>query len=117
MRMLRFDTTLTSRFQELRGDLLLQLDGREIAGSLTIGKQQSFLQGKMLRKNRYVASLRLKTETYQEDCDIVLRVRENGYVRGYIMGEWDGWTLEGDAAEVPPARAFSPGMPAEEINQ
>lgn len=114
MRILRFGTTITSRFQELQGELLLQLDGANISGSLTIGNQQSFLQGKMLRKNRYVASLRLKTEAYQEDCDLVLRIRENSYVRGYIMGEWDGWILEGDAAEPP--QAFSAGILPEEKN-
>lgn len=101
MQIMRFHTTIKSRFQELRGMLVLQIDRAEVSGSLTIGERQSYFQGRMLRKNRYAAALRLKTEIYEEDCDMLLRVRDGASVHGSIIGEWEGWSLEGAAAGEP----------------
>ena len=44
-----------------------------------------------------------KTEVYEEDCDMLLRVREPGAIRGSIVGEWASWSLEGSAVPASPA--------------
>lgn len=103
MRISRFQTVLRDQFQELRGELTLRVEGTDVSGSLEIGGRQSYFQGKMLRKNRYAAAVRLKTEVYEEDCDMLLRVREPGAIRGSIVGEWASWSLEGSAVPTSPA--------------
>ena len=102
MRITRFQAVLRDRFQELSGELTLRVEGTDVSGSLEIGGQQSYFQGKMLRKNRYAAAIRLKTGVYEEDCDMLLRVREPGSIRGSIVGEWGSWSLEGSAVPEPP---------------
>ncbi|WP_298019503.1 hypothetical protein [uncultured Dysosmobacter sp.] len=102
MRILRFHTTVKNRYQETQGELTLQIDRADIFGSLTLDGRQSYFQGKMLRKNRYAASLRFKTEVCEEDCDMLLRVRENGSIRGSIIGDWEDWSLKGTAAAAEP---------------
>lgn len=108
MRISRFQTVLRDQFQELRGDLTLRVEGTDVSGSLEIGGRQSYFQGKMLRKNRYAAAIRLKTEVYEEDCDMLLRVREPGVIRGSVVGEWASWSLEGSAVPESPTDR-SPG--------
>ena len=110
MRISHFQTVLRDQFQELNGVLTLRVEGTEVSGSLEIGGRQSYFQGKTLRKNRYAAAVRLKTEVYEEDCDMLLRVREPGAVRGSIVGEWASWSLEGSAV---PASPTGPGAGAE----
>ena len=99
MRALRFKVMIRGPFQEMQGDLLLQLDQTDVSGSLQIGDQSSYFQGRVLRRNRYAASIRLKTAVYEEECDMLLRVQDTRTIRGSIMGEWGSWTLEGTAAE------------------
>lgn len=118
MRILRYHITIKSRFQEMQGELALQLDKADLFGSLTIEGHQSYFQGKMLRKNRYAASLRFKTEIYEEDCDMLLRTREPGGIHGSIIGEWENWSLKGTAvAEEPFMQAASQDSPLLEKNQ
>lgn len=105
MRIMRFQTTIRDRFQEMRGELILQIDRTDISGSLTIGERQSYLQGKVLRKNRYAAAIQLRTDIYEEDCDMLLRVRNTDSIHGSIIGEWGRWTLEGTAATEPDLQA------------
>lgn len=103
MRTQRFKITLRGAFQETEGELFLQLEQAEVAGSLRIGDRESYFRGRMLRRNRYAASVRLKTAVYEEDCDMLLRVQEGKTIRGSIMGAWETWTLEGTAEEPSPA--------------
>ena len=71
--------------------------------SFFLFRHEADFQGRMLRRNRYAAALRLKTDVYEEDCDMLLRVQPSGALRGSVMGEWGTWTLEGTAAEDLPA--------------
>ena len=100
MRELQADVALRGRFQEMRGQLLLRIEGTEVSGTLRIGDRSSYFQGRALRRNRFAASLRLRTEVYEEDCDMLLRLREPATLRGFIMGEWGTWTLESAPAEA-----------------
>ena len=70
MRILRYHITLKGQFQEVEGELTLQVDGTDVSGSVNLDGSQSYFQGKMLRKNRYAASMRLKTKILEEDCDM-----------------------------------------------
>ena len=101
MRVQRYHLTIQGPFQELRGELLLQVDRTDVSGSLQVGDRRSYFQGKALRRNRYAAAVRLRTDVYEEDCDMLLRVRDAGAIRGSILGEWGTWTLEGTAEAEP----------------
>ena len=107
MRVLRYGVTLRGEVQELRGTMLLRLEGTEVSGALRLGEQESYLQGRVLRRHRIAAAVRLRTEVYEEDCDMLLRLREPEGVRGTVLGEWGSWTLEGSAlsAETAPEPA------------
>ena len=61
MRILRYHITLKGQFQEVEGELTLQVDRTDVSGSVNLDGTQSYFQGKMLRKIRYAASMRLKT--------------------------------------------------------
>ena len=99
MRVQRYHITIQGPFQELRGELLLQVDRTDVSGSLQVGDRRSYFQGKTLRRNRYAAAVRLRTEVYEEDCDMLLRLQEPGTVRGTVIGARDTWTIEGAGAE------------------
>ena len=103
MRAQRYHITMQGPFQNMEGELLLQLDRTEVSGCVQVWDRSSYFQGRMLRRNRYAAALRLKTDVYEEDCDMLLRVQPSGALRGSVMGEWGTWTLEGTAAEDLPA--------------
>ena len=105
MRILRYHITLKGQFQEVEGELTLQVDGTDVSGSVNLDGSQSYVQGKMLRKNRYAASMRLKTKILEEDCDMLLRLCGQDAIRGSIVGEWGDWTLEGATAAPPPGEA------------
>ena len=106
MRDMRFDVTVRGPFQEAAGTLLVQIDGTQVSGTLRLGGQASYFQGRVLRRNRFAAAVRLRTEVYEEDCDMLLRLQDSGAVRGSLIGEWSTWTLEGTgAAEPAPAEA------------
>ena len=98
MRILRYHITLKGQFQEVEGELTLQVDRTDVSGSVNLDGSQSYFQGKMLRKNRYAASMRLKTKILEEDCG-------QDAIRGSIVGEWGDWTLEGATAAPPPGEA------------
>ena len=102
MRILRYHITLKGQFQEVEGELTLQVDRTDVSGSVNLDGSQSYFQGKMLRKNRYAASMRLKTKILEEDCDMLLRLCGQDAIRGSIVGEWGDWTLEGAIAAPPP---------------
>ena len=102
MRTLHYEVALRGPFQEMRGTLLLQISGTEVSGTLRLGERPSYLQGRVLRRNRIAAAVRLKTEVYEEDCDLLLRLREPDGLLGSMIGEWGTWTLEGSAAKAGP---------------
>ena len=52
MRILRYHITLKGQFQEVEGELTLQVDRTDVSGSVNLDGSQSYFQGKMLRKNR-----------------------------------------------------------------
>ena len=99
MRSLRYAVTVRGPLQETGGELLLQIDGTQVSGTLRIGGQASYFQGRVLRRNRFAAAVRLRTEVYEEDCDMLLRLQEPGTVRGTVIGARDTWTIEGAGAE------------------
>ena len=100
MRNLRFAVTIRGPLQKMTGELLLQIDGTQVSGTLRTGEQSSYFQGRMLRRNRFAAAVRLRTEIYEEDCDMLLRLQEPGTVRGSVIGARDTWTIEGTGTEV-----------------
>ena len=100
MRNLRFAVTIRGALQKMTGELLLQIDGTQVSGTLRTGEQSSYFQGRMLRRNRFAAAVRLRTEIYEEDCDMLLRLQESGTVRGSVIGARDTWTIEGTGTEA-----------------
>ena len=76
MRILRYHITLKGPFQEVEGELTLQVDGTDVSGSVNL-----------------------------EDCDMLLRLCGQDAIRGSIVGEWGDWTLEGATAAPPPGEA------------
>ena len=69
MKKMWFSVILESQTGPKMGEPAFQTDETNLSGYLTIAGQKSYLQGKVLRKNHYVASLRLRTGNGEEECD------------------------------------------------
>ena len=70
MKKMWFSVILKGQAGPRTGELTFQTDETDLSGYLTIAGRKSYLQGKVLRKNHYVASLRLKTGDGEEECDM-----------------------------------------------
>jgi hypothetical protein len=101
MKKMWFSVILKGQAGPRTGELTFQTDETDLSGYLTIAGRKSYLQGKVLRKNHYVASLRLKTGDGEEECDMVLLQKDNGVLVGGVICEWGCWPLEGTALREP----------------
>ena len=95
MKNIHLKVQLTDRFEKKPGVLHLRLDGMTVSGCLELNGIQSFLQGKLLRRDRYVASLHLNDGVQERDCDLLFLLRENGELAGSMMSWDEQWSVEG----------------------
>jgi hypothetical protein len=104
MNQYRYSVSLQGQLGSRPGTLFLRLEGPEVSGCLTILDQDSYFQGKVLRKNHLVCSSRLKLLGKDEDCDLLLRM-EDGLLLGSLITSRGCWTLDGTLLEDPQGTA------------
>lgn len=102
MQRLCFSVLLRSQMGPRKGELLLQLDAAEVTGFLDALGSRHEIAGRVLKKNHYVVSVCMQTNTGPVDCDAVLLLKDNGLLIGGVISEWGCWPLEGtELREIP----------------
>ena len=89
-----FSITVTVPLGPRRGQILLQADGANITGYLTLLDRKNYFQGRVLRKHHYIVSLLLQSPNELLDCDMVLLKKDN-LLQGAIVSEKGCWPIEG----------------------
>ncbi|WP_409967033.1 hypothetical protein RFF05_10425 [Bengtsoniella intestinalis] len=90
-----YNVILKGQFSPKKGTLTLQVIGAEVQGFFDFQGQKSHFRGKVIRRNRYVASLSLILPQATQDCDVLLVVGENQILQGGLVDNWGCWPIEG----------------------
>lgn len=90
-----YNVILKGQFAPQAGTLTLQVQGADVRGFFDFQGQKSHFTGKVIRRNRYVASLTLTLPHTSYQCDMLLVVGENRILTGGVVDRWGCWPLEG----------------------
>lgn len=91
----QYNVILKGQFNPHAGTLTLQVHQGDVEGFFEFNGQKSHFQGKVLRRNRYVASVNLQLYQSTQDCDLLLTLRDDQMLLGGLVDQWGCWPLEG----------------------